>query len=109
MDDRWGPNNGLRPTQRVRTGVGQGIRHSWVIELEVGLESPEGEAAGGSGSWKGNAFFARPGMMAGREGGGLGGCPMGLVRWCETVMERLKPWTSERIYPWDGRKGAESG
>ena len=24
MDDRWGPNNGLRPTQKVRTGVGQG-------------------------------------------------------------------------------------
>ena len=105
MDDRWGPNNGLRPTQRVRTGVGQGIRYSWVIELEVGLESPEGEAAGGSGSWERNAFFAGPGMMA---GGGLGSCPVGLVRWCETVMESLKPWTSERIY-WDGRKGAESG
>ena len=32
---------------------------------------------------------------------------MGLVRWCETVMESLKPWTSVRFY-WDGRKGAET-
>ena len=49
-------------------------------------------------------------MMAGREEGGRGGGggPMGLVRWCETVMESLKPWTSVRFY-WDGRKGAESG
>ena len=59
--------------RRSELGLARGIRHSWVIELEVELESPEGEVARGSGSWEGNAFFAGPGMMAGREGGGLGG------------------------------------
>ena len=61
-----GPNNELRPAQRVRAGKGKWGSDISGLQQEMGSEFPEGVASGGLSQLRGHSF-AGPGMVVREE------------------------------------------